>query len=59
MDIQTSTLFLGFLLFSGFNVFVNLKANTAWLRVLTLMLGLASLFCAGYLLTISFINLIK
>jgi|WetSurSiteA1Bulk_404760.scaffolds.fasta_scaffold02782_7 hypothetical protein len=60
MDISTAILFIACLLFSGFSLFVNMKATRdLWLKLITLLFGLLGLLGAGYLLVVSFINYIK
>lgn len=57
MDIQTITLFIACLLFAGFNLFTNTKVyRDQWLKLLTLLFGLAGLAGAGYLLAVSFLK---
>ena len=57
MDTFTITLFIACILFSGFNMYINMKVTRdAWLKILTLLLGLGGLLCAGYILGVSFMN---
>ena len=57
MDIETITLFMACLVFSGFSFFTNTKVyGESWLKVFTLILGLAGLAGAFYLLAASFQN---
>lgn len=57
MDIQTIALFVACLLFAGFNLFANTKVyHDQWLKLLTLLFGLAGLAGAGYLLAVSFFS---
>lgn len=56
MNIQTVILFLACLLFSGFNFVLNAHVtNTEWLKKVTIIWGLASLFGAAILLVAWFI----
>ena len=57
MATSTIMLFLACLMFSGFSMYINVQINRdAWLKMLTLLLGLAGLICAGYVLGVSFVN---
>ena len=59
MDIQTITLFIACLLFASVNLLTNTKVHReSWIKYLTLFFGLAGLTGAGYLLLLSFYNLI-